>query len=99
MLDIHQHINPQAKVVVKVSNWTKGVELCNRTACQTDVRVSFWNATMGAWYCVKCARLINDNGGELCKLDPDRHYYEKNIKHQQNISWNEYQTAKEIFEF
>jgi len=38
----------------------KGVDLCNRTACQTDARVYMYNATMDAFYCVQCARLIND---------------------------------------
>ena len=89
------------KVTTTVSSWTKGTELCNRTACQTDRRVSFWNKTMGAWYCTRCARAINDSNisNPLCVLDPDRDWYEKNIKHQQKLSWAEYNKSKEFFEF
>jgi len=46
----------------------KGVDLCNRTACQTDKGVFMWNETMRAFYCFKCARLINDGAGELGPL-------------------------------
>lgn len=55
----------------------KGIELCNRTACQTDHNVIMYNATMQAWYCVRCARLINDSAnqsglGDLCVIDEKR---------------------------
>jgi len=91
----------QKNVTVKVSPFTKGEELCNRTACQTNKGVSFYNKTMDAWYCVKCARLINDANRDnpLCRFDEDRNYYEKNIKHQNNMTWKEYKTGKEIFIF
>jgi hypothetical protein len=47
---------------------------CNRTACQTPLNVVFHNAVMNAFYCPRCARLINeanpeykrDHGVEMC---------------------------------
>lgn len=33
-------------------------ENCNRTACQTDKRVYFYNKAMDAYYCLHCAELI-----------------------------------------
>lgn len=82
-------------------NWTKGVELCNRTACQTSHRVSYYNKTMQAWYCVKCARLINDASRDkpLCVLDADRQLYEKEYKHQDNITWAQFKKGAEVFTF
>ena len=56
---------------------TKGKELCNRTACQTDENVYMFNATMDAYYCVDCATAIN-KGSEghsfhpLCVIDENR---------------------------
>jgi hypothetical protein len=89
------------KVTVTESPFTKGEELCNRTACQTDRRVSYYNKTMQAWYCVKCARLINSSSvnDPLCIMDEDRDFYEKNIKHKQKLTWAEYNKGKEVFEF
>jgi hypothetical protein len=89
------------KVKIIESNFTKGQELCNRTVCQTDRNVTYFNETMGAWYCVKCARAINDGSRNdpLCIHDEDRKFYERNIKHQQKLTWSEYKKAKEIFTF
>jgi hypothetical protein len=66
--------------------WTKGNELCNRTACQTARNVFMWNHSTKAYYCVQCARLINSgagtmNGTPLCSIDEDKRLYETEFKH------------------
>lgn len=85
-------------------SWTKGIELCNRTACQTSANVVFWNVSMKAYYCVKCARMINDGsaslGYTLCVIDEDKKDYEKNFKHtKEKMSFAEYKKGKEVFTF
>jgi len=32
---------------------------CNRRACQSDINVIYKNSGNGAWYCQKCAFLLN----------------------------------------
>jgi hypothetical protein len=85
---------------MKNSNFTKGIELCNRTACQTNHNVMFYNKTMHAWYCVKCARLINDASRDnpLCVLDETRQDYERNYK-KDGMLWSEYKQGIELFSF
>lgn len=78
--------------------WTKGVELCNRTACQTAHDVNYYNKVMRAWYCVRCARLINGSDSEpICINDDNRKDYENNYKHQEQITWQEFKTAQSLF--
>ena len=61
----------------KNSKKIKGIDLCNRTACQTDKGVYMFNKTMDAFYCARCAELINDGCKDessypLCVKDKDR---------------------------
>ena len=60
----------------------KGIELCNRSACQTEIGVMYFNKNRDAWYCVRCARMINDSSnqsglGDICVLDKKRQLLEK----------------------
>jgi len=76
-------------------HWSKGQELCNRTACQTGRNVFMWNHSTRAYYCVRCARLINDgngtiNGVPLCAIDEDKMAYEKDAKSKLGYSWSAY---------
>ena len=94
-----QHFAPKVKIEMPES-WTKGIEKCNRTACQTGRSVFMYNHSTQAYYCVKCARLINDgngtiNGVPLCAPDEDKRKYEKEFK--QKMTWKEYQDTKDMF--
>lgn len=84
--------------------WVKGIELCNRTACQSSHNVVYWNKSMRAYYCVRCARMINDNSNQmesvLCILDETKKDYEKNFKHtKEKLTFAEYKKGKEVFTF
>lgn len=66
---------------------TKGVELCNRKACQSPKKVYMYNKSMKAWYCPSCARMINaasSTGNPLCVKDHIKLQYEMTDK---TISW------------
>ena len=96
-----QRFTPKVKIEMP-ENWTKGIELCNRTACQTARNVIMWNHSTKAYYCVKCARLINDgngtiNGVPLCSIDEHKQNYEENYK--QELTYEEYKEASDIFTF
>lgn len=85
--------------------WVKGIELCNRTACQSSHNVIYYNKHMKAYYCVRCARLINDQSDigvktDLCILDETKKDYEKNFKHtKEKLTFAEYKKGKEVFTF
>lgn len=101
---LEQDKREKQKTANEEKGWTKGVELCNKPACQTAHNVAMWNNATRAWYCVSCARMINNssrifNMDPLCVLDEDRKFYERKIKHQQKLTWKEYNQAKEIFTF
>jgi len=81
------------------NGFTKGEELCNRTACQSGRNVAFYNKTMRAWYCARCSKLINNNNNVLCVIDSDRVFYEKKIKYQQEMTWKKYLEVKDNFVF
>lgn len=84
-------------VVLPPAHWTKGQELCNRTACQTGRNVFMWNTSTKAYYCVKCARAINDGcrnlGFTLCEIDEDKRAYEKDAKKKIGVSWAVYKAS------
>lgn len=53
---------------------------CNRTACQSEIHVVFYNKSTMAYYCPSCAKKINDANqydfggnfvGDLCVLDDE----------------------------
>lgn len=79
-------------------HWKKGQELCNRTACQTGRRVFMINYSHKAYYCVKCARLINDacrnRDRLLCEFDEAKMEYEKNAKVKLGMSWAVYKSSE-----
>lgn len=87
--------NTQTTVKEAVENYEpkfqKGLELCNRTACQTHKKVYMYNKTMEAYYCVSCARQINSGMSStnkvLCVEDPVKHQYEISGK---KITWKEW---------
>ena len=100
MNELNQHL--QHFTPTKISQpegFTKGEELCNRTACQSGRNVAFYNKTMDAWYCARCSKLINNNGMVLCVRDDDRLYYEKKIKYQEKMTWQTYKEVESIFIF
>lgn len=82
------------------THWTKGQELCNRTACQTGRNVFMWNYSTKAYYCVRCARLINDacrnRDRLLCSIDEDKMAYEKDAKAKLGYSWAAYKDSEEF---
>ncbi len=87
-----------------LDKWIKGTDLCNRSACQSPVNVFFFNKTMDAFYCDKCADLINrgpiDAGNEqLCVLDESKKIFEDKFKFQLSISWSEFNSASTAFTF
>ena len=43
--------------------------LCNRTACQSPHHVVFYNSGTHAYYCAKCAKLINNAGRGVLGYD------------------------------
>jgi hypothetical protein len=40
-------------------------QVCNRTVCNQR-GADWWNPSTRAWYCGRCARLINDHNPGLC---------------------------------
>jgi len=71
-----RRVNERLEIQTEIKE-AKGDTLCNRTACQTDHGVFMWNKTMRAFYCYRCARLINDSAGDLgplCVEDPQRKF-------------------------
>ena len=52
----------------------KGVDLCNRTACQKRLidGVIYYNFSTRANYCPECAFLINESEPGICKLQPPK---------------------------
>ena len=78
--------------------WKKGIDLCNRTACQTPINVFFFNNVTQAFYCDTCASLINASG-TLCVLDDAKKIFEDKFKFQLQISWSEFNKASEAFTF
>jgi hypothetical protein len=67
-----------------------------------------WNCATNAYYCVKCARLINTGGaistkldrtnGIICHIDEEKMAYEKNDKLKIGMSWAVYQQSEKIKE-
>jgi hypothetical protein len=72
-------------------NKRKGKELCNRTACQTDRDVRWYNAIEDAWYCGKCASLINigarDSGQQRFIFDVGEYGNSKIIDVVRQFGW------------
>jgi hypothetical protein len=71
----------------------KGIELCNRTACQTSKRVFMYHKTRKSYYCVRCARAINDacigqSYYPLCTESQAKRDYEDNYK--QHFTWTHF---------
>ena len=78
--------------------WKKGIDLCNRTACQTPINVFYFNNVTDAFYCDKCAELINASD-TLCILDDSKKIFEDKFKFQLQIDWFEFNKASEAFIF
>lgn len=55
-------------------NKVKGVDLCNRTACQAELvsGAIYYNNSTEASYCPRCAYLINKYNPNLCVLDSSK---------------------------
>lgn len=54
----------------------KGLEggSCNRTACQLEYSAFCYNTVMQAYYCIRCARAINEGVAEpFIIIPPDYH--------------------------
>lgn len=81
-----------------ISKWKKGIDLCNRTACQSPVNVFFFNNVTQAFYCDTCAELINASD-TLCVLDDTKKIFEDKFKFQLQIDWSEFNKASESFTF
>lgn len=92
--DLTQRIEPPQA-------WTKGIELCNRTACQTARNVVYWNHSTRAYYCPSCAHAINSGAGTqydkfgnavpLCSIDDNKMKYEKEFKQKNpEVSYQSY---------
>ena len=43
--------------------------LCNRTACQSPDNIVWYNSGTYAYYCPKCAKLINNGGRGVLGYD------------------------------
>lgn len=91
---------PPLKIAYPV-HWTKGQELCNRTACQTGRSVFMWNHSTKAFYCVRYARLINDGNGAidgvpLCSIDEDKRAYEQDTKIKLKYSYSAYKDSEDF---
>jgi len=106
MNELNQHMQQFANAgIPKIEypkHWSKGQELCNRTACQTGRNVIYYNHSTKAYYCPKCARLINNgngtiNGVPLCSIDEHKYEYEKNYK--MELSYEEYKESSKLFTF
>lgn len=66
--------------------------LCNRSSCLSDNKVIYWNKGSHAWYCERCADIINQSNrrfsdvieltgdGFLCKTEDGYLPYSKEIR-------------------
>ncbi len=92
---------PRNRIKELNPKWTKGIELCNRTACQSPRGVYMWNKSTRAYYCFQCARMINSAqitnipGAEICKEDEKKRDYEDKYKNHEN-TWNDYQNGLDV---